>query len=434
MKSSATRPAKFTQKDRLGLMIACPLTQAKVGEAFCRDNTSILGTNRRVCANIKCASPWRLCEHCVSQGYTKSDARVVNPEKGPCGFHKEYGPEAIRRKISLGETLYADSEALKGFMEDPVSMDLGIGLNLPELFESGTRVLDIPCADISPSPEDQPRQHFDQLEMRRLSGSLKVVKQIQPIFVRRALPEDNCPTKWKIVDGERRWRSAVLAGKPTVKAVEVQIKDHDTQLIVASIANFCRAPHSELETGRAIERIIKASGGKINNEKIADMFGYTVSWAAQRRSIATKLDPEVQKRLDPDCPESERIQYSVALQLTGLSPDMQKRLAGIIVQKKMATGIAIRFINQEIKKADPADIGRKRKRKPVDDYRVFRRFVLKLEAEGELYLTDGGAHVKDMFTHRDYDDAAKMLASAKKGVAQLQKIISLLMEIKEQKD
>ena len=68
---------------------------------------------------------------------------------------------------------------------------------------------------IRPNPY-QPRQTFTEQELRSLAGSLKDKGVIQPLVVRTA------PAGYELIVGERRWRSARMAG---LKQVPVVVKD-----------------------------------------------------------------------------------------------------------------------------------------------------------------------------------------------------------------
>ena len=87
----------------------------------------------------------------------------------------------------------------------------------PGRMEGTTRLrsaAEIAVERLSPDP-NQPRTEFEPESITRLAASLNTHGQLQPISVRWS----DEAGKYVIVTGERRWRAAVLAGKPTVAAV-----------------------------------------------------------------------------------------------------------------------------------------------------------------------------------------------------------------------
>jgi len=153
---------------------------------------------------------------------------------------------------------------------------------------------------------DQPRTHFDQEELERLAVSLKQ-KQNQPVTV---IPFEG---RYMIVDGERRWRAAKLAG---LKRLWVVVDDDVTnaeELHSASFtANWCRAGHTHEETARAIE--LETKRGR-SYEEIGAMVGKSEDWARKEHSLLL-LAPEVMALLNPPTPRGERLPLAVAYLLT----------------------------------------------------------------------------------------------------------------------
>lgn len=92
----------------------------------------------------------------------------------------------------------------------------------------------------------QPRKHFDMESLRELGESMKSLTQLVAIIVRKK--ED----RYIIVDGERRFRAAVLFCLPLLKAVVVEdnISDAEIKEIQISTALFRKdLSHYELAIG-----------------------------------------------------------------------------------------------------------------------------------------------------------------------------------------
>jgi ParB/RepB/Spo0J family partition protein len=142
-----------------------------------------------------------------------------------------------------------------------------------------SRNISIELIDADPN---QPRRHFDTSALQELADSLAADGQLVPITVR---PVGN---RFVIVQGERRWRAAQLAGLTTLRA-EVSDVDEDTAYMLALIENVQRADLTPLEETTAYERLI-ANG--YNQTELAKRIGKSQSYIAQKLRLL-KLPPPV---------------------------------------------------------------------------------------------------------------------------------------------
>jgi ParB/RepB/Spo0J family partition protein len=168
--------------------------------------------------------------------------------------------------------------------------------------------------------EEQPRTYFAADELERLGASL-ARKQNQPVTV---IPvEDKGKVKWKIVDGERRWRAAKAKGLKRLWIVVDEDVGSESELHTASFAaNWCRAGHTHAETARAID--VEFQSGK-SYEEIAEIVGKSPSWAQKEHSLL-KLHPAVLALMDPPTPRADRLPSAVAYLLAGYRPEKQMKL------------------------------------------------------------------------------------------------------------
>lgn len=119
-------------------------------------------------------------------------------------------------------------------------------------------------AEIRPNP-DQPRQHFDEAALRRLSDSIRSEGLMQPVIVR---PGDGCG--YELVAGERRWRAAKMAGLEKVPALLKELDDR--QLAEwALIENLQREDLNPIERAEAFERL--GAAFNMSHEEIAERVG-----------------------------------------------------------------------------------------------------------------------------------------------------------------
>src|SRR2546422_4681646 len=85
---------------------------------------------------------------------------------------------------------------------------LGRGLHtlIPVATAGRDEIEEIPLSLVSPNPY-QPRRAINTAELEELANSVKAKGVLQPILVRR-LGDGG----YEVLDGERRWRAAKLAG------------------------------------------------------------------------------------------------------------------------------------------------------------------------------------------------------------------------------
>ncbi len=109
------------------------------------------------------------------------------------------------------------------------------------------RVVEIDLTSVDRTP-DQPRQHFDEEELRSLADSIERMGLKQPILVKQA-----AGGRYVIAAGERRFRAHQLLGRATIFAI---ITDGDLDEI-ALIENLQRADLDAMEEARAFARLIE---------------------------------------------------------------------------------------------------------------------------------------------------------------------------------
>ncbi|MFO0887348.1 MAG: ParB/RepB/Spo0J family partition protein [Candidatus Saccharimonadales bacterium] len=131
---------------------------------------------------------------------------------------------------------------------------LGRGLDalIPEEFDSSIlenneRVQNLPINRVMPNP-DQPRKHFEEEALNELAKSIKNHGIVQPLIVTKYNDD------YRIIAGERRWRSAKIAGLKEVPAVVRSLRLIE-ELEVAIIENVQRVDLSPLEQAQSIERL-----------------------------------------------------------------------------------------------------------------------------------------------------------------------------------
>lgn len=114
------------------------------------------------------------------------------------------------------------------------------------------RVVLLPHDSVRPNP-DQPRTYFDQAALDTLATSIQEHGLLQPIIARRD-PEG---AGYILIDGERRWRAAGIAGLAKLPALIRQREDSEE---VALIANVQREDLNAIDQAEALLRLKEKQG------------------------------------------------------------------------------------------------------------------------------------------------------------------------------
>ncbi len=143
--------------------------------------------------------------------------------------------------------------------------------------------------DIAPDPH-QPRQDVDA----DLAASIEQEGVLQPITVRphphagefalTTKGQASKHEKYMIVDGERRWRGSVKAGRKLIPAiVRKDVDDEAKRLVRQSVANTGK-PLTALEEAKAWKRVQELTG--MNAAQLAKVLGRPKSTIGDRLALA----------------------------------------------------------------------------------------------------------------------------------------------------
>src|SRR5579871_2676297 len=281
----------------------------------------------------------------------------------------------------------------------PERRGLGRGLELlmGGLEPSATELLELPVEAIHPNPR-QPRRRFEAEAASGLAESVRHQGVIQPLLV-RPRPAGG----YEIVAGERRWRAAREAGRPTVPTVVRETDERDT-LLLGLIENVAREQLTPIEEARAYAVLV-------------DEFGLTLGDVAER---VGRSKPSVSNRIRLlELPDDvlglvERGQISEGHARAVLAvPDHEgrRRLAREIVKR----GLSVRAAEQRAKWAGAKQRPRTRS-VPVDPH-LAARVTTALEG-----LTGYGARVaagRVEIVFADEHDLAEIAEALERAVPEL---------------
>jgi len=143
---------------------------------------------------------------------------------------------------------------------------------------------------IRPNPY-QPRRVFAEAELKSLADSIKSSGVLQPLMVRPA------SSGYELIVGERRWRSARLAG---LKQVPVMVKDVSAaeMLELALVENIQREDLNPMEKAEAYHRLMEEFG--LTQEKAAKRLGQdrsTIANFLRLRGLPKEIQDDIVKNL-----------------------------------------------------------------------------------------------------------------------------------------
>lgn len=140
---------------------------------------------------------------------------------------------------------------------------------------------------IRPNPY-QPRKQFNPNALEELCESIKQFGVIQPINVRKI-----SNSSYELIAGERRLRSAIMAGLKEIPAVVVDISDNESA-IMALIENLQREDLSYMEEAEGYQSLLAEH--RLTQEELAQKIGKSQSTIANKIRLL-KLPPLVKKIL-----------------------------------------------------------------------------------------------------------------------------------------
>lgn len=173
---------------------------------------------------------------------------------------------------------------------------------------------------IEPNPE-QPRREIGDLT--ELSASIREKGVLEPLLVKPVAGTG----KWMIIAGERRWRSAKLAGLKEVPCIEMDL-DENSIAEIALIENLQRKDLNVWEEADGLRSLIERFD--YTQEQIAQKISKSRSTVSEFMSIAN-LPESIRER----CKSADITSKSVLLEVARQFDDaaMNEFLDGVITGK-----------------------------------------------------------------------------------------------------
>ena len=229
----------------------------------------------------------------------------------------------------------------------------------------GASFAEIAINQIVPNTK-QPREVFDEDDLKELSASIKEVGVLQPVVV-RSIPvkgrseklkeflAEKPDARYELIMGERRLRASELAGETTIPAIIRETEDGDL-LRDALLENLHRAQLNPLEEASAYQQLMADFGA--TQEELAKRIARSRPQIANTLRLL-KLPPSVQKKV-----AAQVITAGHARALLSLSTaEEMERLAERIV----AEGLSVRTTEEIVRlgKAKATPRPRARQQRPL---------------------------------------------------------------------
>lgn len=190
------------------------------------------------------------------------------------------------------------SEAMRGNMAEslarrPAIANVNVPATAPGEFEGRKKLVGactIAVGRLIPDPE-QPRKTFPEESIGQLAQSFRARGQLVPALVRWSAEAD----RYVIIDGERRYRAAILAGLTDLACVVEQDATPEDLLEIQLVTNALREDVAPVEQARSWRRLMDARG--LTHRQLAERLNY--DHATITRSLGLlNLPEEIQSSVD----------------------------------------------------------------------------------------------------------------------------------------
>jgi ParB family chromosome partitioning protein len=183
-----------------------------------------------------------------------------------------------QNKDALGKGIRSLLQSIDSDLKNPS------GQLKPQAVEAVTGVVRLPLENIETNPK-QPRRDFDEQSLQELAHSIKMHDIIQPITVSKLHGN-----KYRLISGERRLRSAKLAGLKDIPAYVRQANDQEL-LELALLENLQREDLNAMEIALSYKRMMEELDH--TQEQVAERMGKDRSTVTNYIRLL-KLPPDIQ--------------------------------------------------------------------------------------------------------------------------------------------
>ena len=229
----------------------------------------------------------------------------------------------------------------------------------------GASFAEIAIDQIVPNAK-QPREVFDEDDLKELAASIKEVGVLQPVVV-RSIPAEGRSAKlqeflaekpearYELIMGERRLRASELAGETTIPAIIRETDDGDL-LRDALLENLHRAQLNPLEEASAYQQLMADFGA--TQEELAKRIARSRPQIANTLRLL-KLPPVVQKKVAAQVITAGHARALLSLET---AEDMER-----LAERIVAEGLSVRTTEEIVRlgKAKATPRPRARQQRPL---------------------------------------------------------------------
>ena len=229
----------------------------------------------------------------------------------------------------------------------------------------GASFAEIAIDQIVPNTK-QPREVFDEDDLKELSASIKEVGVLQPVVV-RSIPAkgrseklteflaEKPEARFELIMGERRLRASELAGETTIPAIIRETEDGDL-LRDALLENLHRAQLNPLEEASAYQQLMADFGA--TQEELAKRIARSRPQIANTLRLL-KLPPTVQKKVAAQVITAGHARALLSLET---AEDMER-----LAERIVAEGLSVRTTEEIVRlgKAKATPRPRTRQQRPL---------------------------------------------------------------------
>jgi len=350
--------------------------------------------------------------------YYNASRLVILPHEQQEKFAKlimEKGFKAIEKKLKKEKETFKRQQAKKSVAGKKVTSQKNADAFLEEIIKMQTGIKDLEeeLSDVLVSRirrfEAQPRDHFDQAKLELLAASLKEAGQKEVITVRGlsdSEKKEDPDHDYELINGERRWRAAKIAGIKYLRARIVKIENSKQQFQISAILNFNQEGHTKVETAKMIKRFTEDYGLSIS--LIAQYFGKSTTWVYQHQSLLN-LDKRIIGMLDPRLPREKQIPFNAAVYLSSISnKEKQFEIASEIIKNKLDSVQAGIFVRTKAEEGGII-VGKARNTSPKADYRTLKNTLKRTEGILKMFGAMSDKRLEDMFASKDLRELDKLI-------------------------
>ena len=226
--------------------------------------------------------------------------------------------------------------------------------NMPDILNS---IFWIEVDKIKPNPF-QPRREFNPDRLRDLADSIRQYGVLQPLVVTKheiERDDGSLYSEYELIAGERRWRSAQLAGVKQVPCVIRAGEDDDRlKLEMAIIENLQREDLNPVDRARAFDRLINEF--KLRHLDIAEKIGKSREYVTNSLRILSLPENFLQAIVSGQITEG----HTRPLLMLAEKPAERQSLFDEIITRRLtvreAEAIARRAAIERARKHGPIDL------------------------------------------------------------------------------